>query len=161
MVAFDAVTILNQWNQYGVFDYVLPFLLIFAIVYAILAKSKIFGENRAVHAIAALAIGLMALRAGFVTDFFTQAFSRLGVAISIMLVAVILTAAFIPKSLLDSGKGLWIYFSLGAILFVFVIFNSFDALNWFGSDWFNQWGGAIIGLLLIGGILAVIVATSK
>ena len=43
--------ILNIWNDLGVFSYVIPFLLIFAIIYAILEKSKILGDEKAVSAI--------------------------------------------------------------------------------------------------------------
>ena len=35
--------VLNTWADLGVFSYVIPFLLIFAVVYAILEKTKILG----------------------------------------------------------------------------------------------------------------------
>ena len=37
--------VLNQWADWGVFAYILPFLVIFAIIYGILSNAKILGEN--------------------------------------------------------------------------------------------------------------------
>ena len=36
---------LFQWEQAGVFSYVLPFLLIFAVVFGILSKTGVFKEK--------------------------------------------------------------------------------------------------------------------
>ena len=156
-MVFDIATLLNQWEAIGVFDFVLPFLLIFSFVFGILTATNILGKNKGVHIIIALVIGLMALRLPFVSDFFTQVFPRTAIAISIILVAVILTAVFIPKE----HFGGWAigFYSLGAIAAILVIFNSFNALNYFGSTWWSDWGGMIIGaLLLVGVIIAVSVS---
>ena len=44
-MALDLASILNNWNQMGMFSIVFPFLIIFAIVFAILQKTKIFGDS--------------------------------------------------------------------------------------------------------------------
>jgi len=41
--------ILAQWEAAGIFTYALPFLLIFAIVYAILTNVNVFKDNKAVN----------------------------------------------------------------------------------------------------------------
>ena len=41
------------------FSVIFPALLVFVIVYALLEKTKLLGENKAIHAIAAIAIALM------------------------------------------------------------------------------------------------------
>ena len=153
-------TLLAQWESIGVFDFVLPFLLIFAIVFGILTATNVFGANRAVHVIIALVMGLLALRLGYVQDFFREAFPRVGVALAIILIAVILTAVFIP----DAHKSGWAigFYALGAIAFLFVVFNSFSDVGFFGSAWWYEWGGMIIGaLLLIGVIIAISVSGKK
>ena len=38
--------VLNVWSEMGIFSYVIPFLLIFAIVYAILDKTKDIAEKK-------------------------------------------------------------------------------------------------------------------
>ena len=69
-----AVTItsgLNWFYEFGGFDYVIPFLLIFAVVFAIIEKSKIFKkddeQNKVIPAIVAASIGLLAIQFGFVS----------------------------------------------------------------------------------------------
>jgi hypothetical protein len=37
--------VLNIWNDIGVFSYVIPFLLIFAVVFAIMDKTKMFSSQ--------------------------------------------------------------------------------------------------------------------
>jgi len=147
--------LLYQWESTGVFDFILPFLLIFAVIFGILTSTNAFGKNKGVHIIIALVIGLMALRLGMVQDFFREVFPRTAVALSVILVAVILTSVFIPKEHL---KG-WLiaFYSLGGLSALLVVFNSFSQLNWFNSGWWNDYGGVLIGLLFI---IAVVVAVS-
>jgi len=68
--------VLNVWNNMGVFSYVIPFLLIFAVVFAILKKTGILGDdNDGILAIIAVAIGLLSLQFDFVSKFFFCYFS--------------------------------------------------------------------------------------
>ena len=76
--------VLAYWEQAGFFSYVLPFLLIFALVYGILTRTQIFKDNRAVNGILALTVGLLALQFDFVPVFFSEIFPRLGVALALM-----------------------------------------------------------------------------
>src|SRR3989344_5585332 len=54
--------IVNALQQYGFVDFVIPFILIFAVVYALLQQAKIFGsggEAKKYNLVIALAIGLI------------------------------------------------------------------------------------------------------
>ena len=53
---FNIYDLLNQWESIGVFDYLLPFLLIFAVVFAILETTKVLGEQKGIHKLAVLSI---------------------------------------------------------------------------------------------------------
>ena len=79
----------------GFFSYVLPFLMIFAIVFAILEKIGFLGKNKGINFVLALAVALMALQFQFVSYFFAEIFPRLGVLLSILLVAIILLSLFL------------------------------------------------------------------
>lgn len=119
---------LSQLEQIGAFSYVLPFLLIFALVFGILQKVNIF-NNKGVDGIIALSVGLMSLQFGFVSRFFAGIFPNLGLGLAVILAALILLGLFTDSN--QTGL-LW---GLGAIVFIFVIWNSFE----FGTSNFGFW----------------------
>jgi len=87
--------LLNQWESLGVFSFLLPFLLIFSLVFGILSRLTLFGkESKKINAVVSLAVGLIALQTGLVSSFFTNIFPRLGVALAGILVFVILLGLF-------------------------------------------------------------------
>ncbi len=139
----------------GVFDYFLPGLLIFAVVFGILSATKAFGGNKGVHVIISLVVAALSLRIGYVQAFFTEVFPRTGVAIAVILVLMILTSLFLG----DENKGVlnWMMFGVAAAAFIFVILNSFSALNFFGSNWFDVWGEWIIWAIVLIGLVLLIV----
>ncbi len=152
--------VLNQWQAIGVFDYLLPFIFIFAVIYGILTGTNIFSGNKGVNVLISFVIGLLALRVGFVQQFFIEIFPRTGVAIAVIVVLVILVGAFVPEKH-RHGWAIALYV-VGAIAFLLVVFNSFNALNWFQSDWWSSWGSLVIVILLIVGItITVAVASPK
>ena len=104
--------VLNIWNDLGVFSYMIPFLLLFAVVFAILEKSKILGGNKPIMSIVAASIGLLALQFDFVSEFFAVIFPRFGVGISIFLVLLIMIGFFFPKGN-PFGEGQWIGWVIG------------------------------------------------
>lgn len=154
-------TLLSQWESYGVYDFVLPFLLIFALVFGILSATKSFGENRAVHVIIALVVGLLALRLGYVQDFFREVFPRFGVALAVILVFVLLAAMF--YSFDESHKKGWMIglYVLGGIAAMMVVFNAFSELGFFGSTWWFDWGALIVGALFVIGIIIAVSLSGK
>jgi hypothetical protein len=148
--------VLNQWQSAGIFDYVLPFLLIFAVVYAVLSGTNVLGKNKGVHVIIALVVGLLSMQLGFVQEFFREIFPRAAVGIAVIIVFVILVMAFVPATHMTG----WMigFYCLGGVIALIATFNAFSALSWFGSDWWYEWGAWIIGaLLIIGVIIAVAV----
>ena len=154
--------ILVQWQNAGVFDYVLPFLLIFTIIFGILEATNIVGKNKGVHVIIALVVGLMALRLGFVQAFFTEIFPRLGVGLAVILALLIMTGLFINKG----EAKYWMYgiAAIGVIIWIIVLVGSFNTVGWFGTSgsFFGDYAGLIIGaVLLIGVIIAVVASKSE
>ena len=56
---FQLENFINMLNNWGITDVLLPFLLVFTIVYAVLQKAKIFGEEKKnFNVIIALVLGL-------------------------------------------------------------------------------------------------------
>lgn len=156
-MAYSIGQFLTGWQQAGVFDYLLPFLLIFAVVLGILSATHILGANKGLHVIIALVIGLMALQLNFVSDFFREVFPRLGVALAVILVIMILVGLFIP----DNERRYW-FWGLGAIGFIaalVVLSQSFSAFGWYTSAAYDDYIGWVISAVLVIGII-IAIATS-
>jgi len=149
--------ILNQLEQTGFFDLLLPFLLIFALVFGILTQIKLFKETKAINAIIALAVGLMAMRFQIVTDFFSQILPRTAIGLIVILVVIILLGLFLPHN-----KG-WVTYGLvgvAGVVLVIVLIQTAGNLGWTaGYWWYDNWpwvAGAVFILIII----AIIVGSS-
>lgn len=151
--------ILQQWADFGVFFYVLPFLLIFAIVFAVLQKMNIFGkgeeDKRGINAIIALTIALLSLQFDTVPVFFQIIFPKVGVGLSILLAAMILTGLFVDFKG-KTGAAL-ILFGIGGIIFVVVLLQSFSDFSWWtGSFWQNNMSAIVAGIIVVIFVLIVV-----
>jgi len=142
---------LAQWEQMGFFSYLLPFLLLFALIFGILTRAQIFKDNKPVNAILSLVVALMALQFDIVPRFFAEIFPRLGAGLAIILVALILIGMFMQ----DKMSG--IMFGLGAVVFLVVLYQTAGALGWSsGFAWSENWVGILTAGLIIFGVIAVI-----
>jgi len=139
--------------------YTIPFILIFAVVYGILYKAKIFGENKGVNAIIGLSIAGLALWEGSVIQFFSVIFPNLGIAIAVLLGMVILLGLFM--SFEKSNIGSIILFFFAMLLGLIVILSSLSDYNWWGSYWWQNWGGLLIIGLIIIIVVGILMATGK
>lgn len=162
---FSFVDLLNQLEAWGFFSYMLPFLLIFAVIYAILTNINIFKENKGAAAIVGIAIGLLSLQFNVVPDFFSAIFPNLGVGLSILLAALVLAGVFIPN---EDGKGKtfgWILFGTGAIIWLVVVISSLSnwqfAGSWEWRGWWASYGGIILFLLMIAGVIVAVTVAGR
>jgi hypothetical protein len=153
-----------QWEAAGIFAYALPFLLIFALVFGLLTKINIFTKgnepNKAVNVMISLAVAFMALQFDIVSMFFAEIFPRMGVALAIILVILILGGLFMPTN----KENNWFMVALAIIVFIIigtVVWNSLGALGWGiggpGLSYFWDRYSAIIIFAII--IIAVVAMT--
>jgi len=153
--------VLNIWNEMGVFSYVIPFLLIFAVIYAILDKTGMLGDNKPIEAIVAVSIGLLALQFDFVSEFFAVIFPRFGVGLAIFLAVVIMLGFFYPEGEDGkfSGKVAWIGWvvAIGVGIWALSAWDQWSGQVGFGG-WFVQ---NVWALIILGGLIAVIIIVAK
>ena len=86
---------MNTMEQMGFFYFVIPFLIIFAIVFAVLEKSKWLGENKPVQVIISVGVGLLTIRVPILQDFFENIFPKMGIGLAILLVFLIIMGFFV------------------------------------------------------------------
>jgi hypothetical protein len=156
----DIASILTSWQDIGVFAYVLPFLLIFALVFGILSQAKFLGENKGVNSIIALAIALLALQFGKVPAFFAQIMPNLGVGLAVLLAALILMGLFVNWSSNKWKAGFAIFAGVVAVVVILVSLSSNNLIA--GFDWWNvYYPHIIVALVVIGSIITIIATTKK
>ncbi|MDA3836952.1 MAG: hypothetical protein PF542_04985 [Nanoarchaeota archaeon] len=158
--------ILYTLEQNGVFSYLLPFFLIFAITYGILIKTGIFA-NRGINFILALSVSLMALQMNFVSYFFREIFPRMGVVLAMIVVGIILLGLFFD---FEENKNLkkWATVIVGAMLIIIVI-QSLIGASWFTGFgystgigyWFRMYGWYVFSFVVFGLVMAAIVFGGK
>jgi len=157
---FGAQDWLNQLEGMGFFSYVLPFLLIFALVYAIATKLDIFEKNKGAAVLVAFAIGLLSLQLNWVSAFFQDVFPKFGVGLSLLLIALILAGAFINTTTNKKAYS-WIFFGLGALIFIIIGISSLSSIQFIGSNWFQQYGALVIMVVIIAGAIVGVIVASK
>jgi len=156
--------ILNVWNDIGVFAYAIPFLLIFAVVFAILDKTKMFSsegkDNKWIISLISVSIALLSLQFDFVSEFFAIIFPRFGVGLALFLVVLIFLGFFYPEKGGEwSGTVAWIGWVVGIGVFIWAL-SSWD--EWSGYSGFGGWfTDNVWALIILGIIIAVIVVVAK
>ena len=146
--------LLRSWSNLGLFDFLLPFLLIFCLVFITLIGMKIFKENKNITVIIALAVALMAMQLDFVSRFFTEVFPRVGIGLGLILVLLIFMGLFYNK--MDKGIKT-AFFWVGMVIAFFVILNSAYAFGWTGNI-LSSVPGFVLDQLIPAIVLIVIIA---
>ncbi len=163
-MVFTIEDILYQWEYLGVYDFILPFLLIFAIIYGITSSTKFMGDNKGVYVVISVAIALIAVRyTHTVSDFMEEIFPRLGIGIVVILTILILVGMFIAQD--ETRYWGWGLAGLAGIIGLIVIYQSFDAVYWLGGyglgiDSAELIAWLILGILIVITIVAVVSSKS-
>ena len=141
-------TLMEQWQQFGVFTVLLPLVLVFAVVFAILEKINIL-NNRGVHLVIALAVGFFTVANPTVSQFFLPLFSNLGLGVGIVLVLIILVGLAIRP---DQNAGRWLYGVVGGIVFLVILGRTGMFKFMFGdnvSSWITMNSSWIVLIIFI------------
>src|SRR3989338_5146073 len=159
----DFVMILESW---GLTDVMLPFLLIFVIIFAVLQKARILGEDKKkFNVIIALVMGLLVVIThvlnyyppnGDPVDIMNQALPQ----VSLIAVAVIMLLILIG---LFGGESKWMgsslsgWIAIAAFIVVLIIFGG--AAGWWASwDWFyGTFGTETVAVVVMVLVFAIII----
>lgn len=151
----DIQSLLLQWQSIGVFDYLLPFLLIFALVFGIMQKTSLLGGEKGIDVLVALVVALLALQFDFVPLFFREAFPRLGIGLAILFCIMVLLYLFVDST---SQKGInYGLMAVGLVISIVIISQSFQQFNWGGFGLaYDQYVGWIVGAVLVIGVIIAV-----
>ena len=156
---FNFQSVLQQWSSIGLFDIILPIILIFTVIFAILQRTRILGKSKSIDAVVALVIGFFAISNPYVTQLFIPLFSNAALGLMVLLV-FLLVMAFANK---EYDRDSWNQITLigGFVIFIWLMSRAADYFGGdyliFSSDWWytNAWW--IVPLSLFGLLIAFVV----
>ena len=154
MVSYGLDYFIQLLESWGITDILLPFLLIFTIVFAVLQKTKILGEDKKnFNVIIALVVGLSVViphvlgsypPGADVVDIINTIIPQISLVAVAFIMLLILTGIFTPKWVSKSISGVLAFISFIA---VFIIVGS--ALDWWESGWIYMFGEETVSLIII------------
>lgn len=133
-------------KDFGFFDVILPFILIFTLVFAILEKVKILGDKKNVNIVVALLFGAVGVASTYLTNFFNDFLPNVAITLVILFASLMLIKLLSPDLDLDVWYIQWIV----PIVFVGLIIFQFNVESYLSlilqSPLF--WGIVVIILII-------------
>jgi hypothetical protein len=153
------IQVLESW---GVADVMLPFLLIFTLIFAVLQKTKILGDKKNFNVVVALIVGLAVVIphvvGGYppeadVVDIINTIIPQISLVAVALLMLLLLTGIFAPTWVSTSIAGV---LALISFIAVFYIFGS--ALEWWETGWlYDVFGEETISLFIVILVFGIII----
>ena len=155
----------------GIFDNVfftemlLPFLLVFVVVFAILQKSKVLGDGKAqIDSMVAVVIGLLLIGVKQPREIIVGIMPWMAVGVAVILVFLILYG-FVAGDLSAAPDWMKItfgilagLFTLGVVVYITGLYELFG--TWFSEGTSDIWSNVIMVVLVVG-VMVVAVVTGK
>jgi len=152
----NAITVLESL---GFFSVVLPFLLIYSIVYGTLVRTKIFGEGAAqINAMVAFTIALIFVAAANVVDVMSTFIPWVGL-IAIFVVSAMMLSVLILGGDIEAFAKQYKAPAIGLII-VAMFYALFSVAGWFeaiGDSLFSSKGDLLMGIVSVEDLLGVVV----
>ncbi len=152
--------------DFGIFTHYLPFLIVFVIVYAVLTKTKIFGEQKRISGLIALIAALYVMTMGQTFGLFLTSFLAGGSVILIFFMVFLMIVGLVvgEKSWrsFETNKPLTGIFLAGIIIAAFLFYMSggfemlginFPKVSGSLPSGIDQNTLVIIGVLVLTGLL--------
>jgi len=168
-VLSDALEFLRD---FGLFDIILPFLLVFAVVFGILEKTKILGTEKVgdheysrknLNAIVSFVLGLLVVAATKIVGVINQALPRISLLVVVSLSFILSIGLFMKPgdTIYDKLGGRWLTFlMIGMFIAVVLIFLSVIPANanqsWldYGFEFVKEfWSGTLISSIILFAII--------
>src|SRR3989338_5142792 len=162
--------ILEFFDNVGVFDVVLPFLLVFTIVFALLERTKVFGveeiegkkyTKKNLNSVAAFVIAFLVIASSRLVEIITAVSSQFVVVLFGIVLFLLLAGSFFkeePHGVFLEGGWKTIFI---VIVFFFFFFIFLDALNLLDVTFGFLSGtnkGELVGSVILMGLVVVFIA---
>ena len=159
---------INFFREFGLFDVILPFLFVFTVVYALLEKTRILGEDtvkgekipkRSLNSTVSFVVAMLVVATNKVVTAINAALPNVVLLIVLLICFLMLVGMFYKEGEFDFAKqyaGWTTGFAVVILIFIVLIFA--DSITYSGSEsWldylFNyvvaNFSGAVIGSIIM------------
>lgn len=159
-------------DKLGVYDVVLPFLLVFTIVFAILEKTKVLGTEmvgseelprRNLNSMAAFVIGFLVIASSSLVASISAIMAKMVLLLALMISLLMLLGSFEDPEKMKKGfflKGTTKAWFIGLMIFGMAIIF-FDSMTFGGNSWLEiafgflaeYWDNSFIGTIVLLGVI--------
>lgn len=156
--------VLSFFNDIGLYDVVLPFLLVFTIVFAILEKTKVLGVEKIgdkevtrknLNSMVAFVIGFFVIASSKLVEIITQVSSYVVILLMLSVLFLLLIGSFMKEgegiALQGGWKTLFMF-----IMFVGIVLIFLNAIGWLQKFW-DYVGQGGMGGEAVGSIILIII----
>ncbi len=162
-------------QKIGIYDVVLPFLLVFTLVFAIFERTRVLGTEKIdkeeyprknLNAIAAFAIAFIVIASSKLVETITAVSSQMVVVLILMVFFMVLVGIFVEEggaTKIVEGKTRMIFLVIAAIAITALFLNAIktsDGNTWLeiGFWWLSQfWSStAVAAVILMAGVVAFV-----
>lgn len=171
--------IIDFFVKLGIYDVILPFLLVFSVVFAILEKTKVFGTEtvdghevtrKNINAMVAFVIAFLVIASKKLVETINKALANIVLLLLLIVMFLMLIGAFFQKgedvSLKEGGwRTTFMVIIFVAIVLIFLnAIPTDDGGNWLSVAWYwliDNWDGNVAGsvILIIVVIIFVVILT--
>jgi len=144
-------------------EVVLPFVLMFVVIYAILQKTKILGESRQIDSIVSFVFALIFVAVPFAAGITTKIIPVIGVFIVVILVFLLMWG-FIGGQVTPVNKGIRI--AAGILMLVTLIITVLwatdfldEVLSWFKLPFADKLISSLVLVVFIAAIFAIVLTS--
>lgn len=160
-------------NDLGLYDVVLPFLLVFTVVFAILEKTKIFGigedtdggktTKKNLNAMFAFVIAFLVIASTKLVAVINESMANIVLLLLLAVSFMLLVGAFYGDKEFELGeKSPWISFFM-IFMFIGIVLIFLNSLDWLNAlwDWIHRidkdWAASLVFLIITAIFVALIV----
>jgi len=152
--------VIEFFDDIGLYDVVLPFLLVFTIVFAILEKTRVYGmetidgkqyTKKNLNAMTAFVIAFFVVASSKLVEIITTVSSYTVILLMLSVLFLLLVGSFMKEGEGGFLTGNWNYFFM-LMMFVGIVLIFVYALGWWDQIWdFFQFqtGGEVVGSIIL------------
>jgi len=154
--------IINFFNDIGVFDVVLPFLLVFTIVFALLERTKVFGTEKLdgkeyskknLNSAAAFVISFLVVASSNLVEVITEVSSKFVVLLLLIVLFLLLVGSFFKEEshgvFLEKGAWRTVFMGLVFVALIFIFLDALDLLSDVGDFLSGTDRGELVGSAIL------------